>query len=91
MNNFKSHVLAVVGILCLVASLALQIVGAGNMKAPTVAASTAHFNPGRTYMFIKADGNRNECKVVQVDGAWLKCASLEWLNTNAMASAFDTK
>jgi hypothetical protein len=59
MNNLKSYLLATVGIVSLVASLTLNIVRANNTEASTVAASTGHFNPGRTYLFSPANGTGN--------------------------------
>ncbi|HMF56549.1 MAG TPA: hypothetical protein VK619_09410 [Pyrinomonadaceae bacterium] len=92
MNNLKSYVLAAVGILCLVASFTLNAVRA-NSEAPTVASSTAHFNPGRTYLLNPANGGSQiKCKVTVVDGAWLACDGLnEWVNTNAIMSASDSR
>ena len=86
MNNLKSYLLATVGIVSLVASLTLNIVRANNTEASTVAASTAHFNPGKTYLFSPANGTgKIKCKVTEVDGAWLSCeGSNGWVNTNAM-------
>ena len=89
MNNLKSYLLATVGIVSLVASLTLNIVRANNTEGSTVAASTAHFNPGRTYLFSPANGTgKIKCKVTEVDGAWLGCeGSNKWVNTNAMMYA----
>jgi len=91
MNNLKSYLLATVGIACLVGSLTLNIVRAGNLDASTVAASTAHFNPGRTYLLSPANGSGNvNCKVTKVDGAWIRCeGTSEWVNTNTMMYVSD--
>ena len=93
MNNLKSYVLATVGIVSLVASLTLNIVRANNTEASTVAASTAHFKQSRTYLLTPANGTgKIRCKVAEVDGAWLSCeGSNEWVNTNAMTYASDSR
>ena len=94
MNNLKSYVLATVGILSLVASLALNIVRAHNVEAQTTVSSIAHFNLNRTYLLTPANGSGQiKCKVSQVDGTWLKCEGekFEWVNTNTMMSASDSK
>ena len=92
MNNLKSYLLATVGIVSLVVSLTLNIVRA-NTEASTVAASTAHFNPGKTYRFSPTNGTgKIKCKVTEVDGAWLSCeGSNEWVNTNAMMYVSDSR
>ena len=86
MKNLKSYLLATICIFCLVASLTLNIVRANNTEASTVVASTAHFKPGRTYLFSPANGTgKIKCKVTEVDGAWLSCeGSNGWVNTNTM-------
>ena len=86
MNNLKSYLLATVGIVSFAVSLTLNIVRANNSEASTVAASTAHFNPGRTYLFSLSNGTgKIKCKVTEVDGAWLSCeGSNGWVNTNTM-------
>jgi hypothetical protein len=94
MNNLKSYLLATVGILSLVAALTLNVVRANNAEAPTIVSSTAHFNPGRTYLLTPANGTgKIRCKVTQVDGAWLRCEgeSSEWVNTDTIMSASDAK
>ena len=92
MPNLKSYALAAVGVVSLVASLTLNIVRANNAEASTVVSSTAHFNPGRTYLLSPANGTGSiKCKVTGVDGAWLNCEGLnEWVNTNAMMYASDS-
>ena len=92
MSNVKGYALATVGIVSLVASLTLNIVRANNAEAQTVASSTAHFNPDRTYLLTPANGGGQiKCKVSKVDGAWLRCEgeSVRWVNTNALTSAID--
>ncbi len=92
MNNLKSYVLAIVGIVSLVAALTLNIVRANNADTATVS-STSHFKLGRTYMLMPLNGTGNiKCKVTEVDGAWLGCEGLnELVNTNAMMSVVDLK
>ena len=90
MNNFKSYALATVGLVCLVVSLALNLVRANNAGVSTITASTAHFNPGNTYHLTPANGGSQiSCNVSEVDGAWLKCQgqSLAWVNTNTMMAS----
>jgi hypothetical protein len=94
MNNLKSYLLAAMGIMCLVATLTLNVVRANNTESPTVTSSTAHFIPQRTYLLNPANGGSQiKCRVVEVDGAWLKCEgeSSEWVNTNAMMTVKDSK
>jgi hypothetical protein len=94
MNSLKSYVFLTVGIISLVASLTLNIVGASKMEAPTIAASTAHFNESRTYLLTPANGSGQiKCKVNKVDGDWVRCEgeSFEWVNTNTMMYANDSK
>ena len=93
MHNLKSYLLATIGVVSLVASLALNTVRANNTAASTVAASTAHFNPGRTYLFSPANGTgKIKCNVTEVDGAWLSCeGSNQWVNTNAMMYVSDSR
>jgi len=93
MHNLKSYLLATVGVVSFVASLTLNIVRANNTAASTVAASTAHFNSGRTYLFSPTNGTgKIKCKVTEVDGAWLSCeSSNEWVNTNAMMYVSDSR
>ena len=94
MNNLKSFMLATVGIVSLAAFFTLNIVRANNAEAPTVTASTAHFNSGKTYLLTPANGTGQiKCKVTTVDGAWLKCEGekFEWVNTNTMMYASDSR
>jgi hypothetical protein len=94
MNNLKSYALATVGIVSLVASLTINIVSANNAEASTVVSSTAHFHPNSVYLLTPANGGGQiRCNVSQVDGAWLKCGGekFEWVNTNTMMYADDSK
>ena len=94
MNNTRSYLLAAVGMLCLFASLTLNLVRANSVDAPTVVSSTAHFSPNRTYMLTPTNGaGQFKCKVSQIDGAWLKCEGekFEWVNTDAMMYVSDSR
>jgi hypothetical protein len=92
MNNPKSYMLATIGIVSLVASLTLNVVRANNKEAPTVAASTAHFKWGRTYVLSPASGaSMIKCKVTSIDGAWLSCDANRWVNTNAIIEVTDSQ
>ena len=94
MNNLKSYVLVAIGVTCLIASFTLNIARANNAEAPTVTSSTAHFNPGKTYLLTPANGTGQiKCRVTKVDGAWLKCegGKFEWVNTNNMIYASDSQ
>lgn len=97
MNNLKSYVLAIIGILSLVATLTLNVARANNAEAPTtMTSSTGHFTRSRTYLLNPTNGTGEiKCKVVEVDGDWLRCedegSSSEWVNTNALMSAKDSK
>ena len=94
MSSRKSYVLATVGIVSLVASLALNVARAKNTEAPTIVAATAHFSPGRAYLLNPANGGSQiRCKVTEVDGAWIKCEGerAEWVNTNVMMSVRDSQ
>lgn len=94
MNNLRSYVLAAVGIVCFVASLTFNLVKASSVDTPTVVSSTGHFNPNRTYLLTPANGSGQfKCKVMQIDGAWLKCEGekFEWVNTDAMMYVNDFK
>ena len=92
MNNLKSYMLATIGIVGLVASLTVNIVRANNTET-SVTMSTAHFAPGRSYLLNPANGSGSiTCKATSVDGAWLYCEGRnEWVNTNAMMSAVDSR
>jgi len=89
MNNFKSYVLASVGIVSLTASITLNVVRANNAQTATVTSSTDHFKVGSSYEFYPVNTTGSiRCKIRQVDGDWVVCdGSNEWLNTNAMMSA----
>lgn len=94
MKNLKSFMLATVGIVSLATFLTFNIVRANNAEASTVTASTAHFNPGKTYLLTPANTTGQiKCKVITVDGAWLKCEGekYEWVNTNTMMYASDSR
>lgn len=94
MNDRKSSILVTVGIVSLGALLTLNIVRANNSEAPTVTASTAHFVPGKIYSLTPANAaGQIRCKVITVDGAWLKCEGekFEWVNTNTMMYASDSR
>lgn len=94
MKNLRSYALAAVGIVSLIATLALNIARASKPEAPTVVAATAHFISGRTYVFTPANNTGLiRCKVAQVDGDWLECSGekFEWVNTNTMMLANDFK
>lgn len=92
MNNFKSYVLASVGIFSLAASLTLNIARANHAEASAVTSATAHFSSGRTYLLSPANGSSMiKCKVNSVDGDWLSCEDSSWVNINAMISAVDTR
>lgn len=55
--------LSIVGIVSLGAFLTLNIVRPNNAQAPTVTASTAHFNPGKTYLLTPANATGQiKCK-----------------------------
>ena len=56
MKDRKSYLLAMVGIVSLVASLTLNIARAGNTAAAKLPAATAHFLPGRVYLLSPANG-----------------------------------
>jgi hypothetical protein len=94
MNNPKSYLLAAVGILFFVAGLALNLARANSVDTPTVVSSTAHFSPNRTYMLTPTNGaGQFKCKVIQIDGVWLKCEGekFEWVNTDAMMYVSDSR
>jgi hypothetical protein len=92
MNNLKSYLLAIVGIVSLAASLTLNIARASNTEAVTGAASTAHFKPGKTYLLSPANGaSMITCRVTEVDGDWLNCGPNQWTNSNAMLYAVESR
>jgi hypothetical protein len=92
MNNPKSYVLATIGIVSLTASLTLNVVSASNKEASRVAASTAHFKLGRTYLLYPVSSTgMMKCKVTYIDGAWLNCDANRWVNTNALIEASDSQ
>jgi hypothetical protein len=92
MNNPKSYMLATIGIVSLTASLTLNVVSASNKEASRVAASTAHFKLGKTYLLSPASGTSIiKCKVTYIDGAWLSCDANRWVNTNAMIEVTDSQ
>ena len=94
MNNLKSFMLAAAVIVTFGVFLALSTVRANNAEAPTVTSSTAHFNPGKTYLLTPANGAGHiKCRVSTVDGAWLRCEGekFEWVNTNTMMFASDSR
>jgi hypothetical protein len=94
MNDRKSYLLATVGIVSLVASLTLNIARASNTEASTLPASTSHFAPGKVYILSPANGTGNfNCKVTEVDGAWLNCegSNNRWTNSDAMLYAVDSR
>jgi hypothetical protein len=92
MNKLRNNLLATVGIASLVCALTIGGVRANNNQA-TVTSSTAHFSYGKTYVFNPVDGRGSrKCKVIQIDGAWLGCeGSSEWVNTNAMMFAEESR
>ena len=93
MDYLKRYLFATVGIACLLTSLVISAAKANNAESSMVTSSTAHFNPGKTYLFAPANGTgKVKCKVIAVDGAWLSCeGSNEWVNTNAMMFATDAR
>lgn len=93
MSNFRSYVLATVGIVGLAAALALNIVRANNSETQTGVSATAHFKVGGTYLLFPVNGSGTiTCKVAEIDAAWLKCEEQNnWVNTNAIISARDAK
>jgi hypothetical protein len=84
--------LATVGVVCLVASVAVALVQSTRADAPTIVSSTAHFIPNRTYLLMPANGGSSiTCKVLKIDGAWLKCEgdTHEWVNIDTIMFAED--
>jgi len=93
MNKLMNNLLAVVGIVSIASALTISRVRANNTQASTVTSSTAHFSHGKTYLFSPANGTgKRKCKVTAIDGTWLGCeGSSEWVNTNAMMFADDSR
>ena len=93
MNKTRNS-LSIVVIAAAVVLITLDLVRETNASSPTVAASTAHFNPNKVYLLSPANGaGEFRCKVLEVDGAWLKCddPKLQWVNTNVMMYAKDSR
>ena len=93
MNKLKTYLVAAVAISSLVFALTVSGARANNTQVSTVSSSTAHFSSGNTYLFTPENGGRKrKCKVTAVDGVWVGCeGSSEWVNTNAMIFAEDTR
>jgi hypothetical protein len=74
--------------------VAINVVRETHAASPTIAASTAHFNRNNIYLLSPANGSGEfRCKVLEVDGAWLRCddPKLQWVNTNTMMYAKDSR
>jgi hypothetical protein len=94
MKEQRMRTVIMIGIVGLVGFFTLQFVGTGNASSPQIAPSTAHFNPSQIYVLVPANGTGSiRCKVTAVDGVWLKCEGerYEWVNTNVMMFASDTR
>ena len=92
MNKANRHLLVIIGIAAVIVLVALNLVRETKAVSTTVTSSTSHFNPNGTYMFGPANGaGEIKCKVLEVNGAWLRCEDpkLQWINTNTMMSASD--
>ena len=93
MNKLKTYLLAAVSIGTLVFAMTISGARANSAQVSTVCFSTAHFSSGNTYLFTPDNGGRKrKCKVTAVDGAWVSCeGSSEWVNTNVMIFAEDSR
>ena len=93
MNKSNRPLLATIGIAVVIALITLNVVRETKAESSTATSSTTHFNPNGTYLLTPANGSGEfRCKVLEVNGAWLRCddAKLQWVNTNTMMYAKDS-
>jgi hypothetical protein len=94
MDQIRTTLSVAVVIAAAVLLVTLNLVREIHAASPTVVASTAHFNPNKTYLLSPANGSGEfRCNVLEVDGAWLRCddPKVQWVNTNTMMYAKDSR